>query len=319
MTSEDDGLASLLRRFPPPPDEPCPDDNLVAAWAERRLEGERLARVEEHLSRCDACRAAGGELRGEFAIPSLSTARASRGVRLRAVAAAALLALGAGALYVARRPGPSASDEARLVEVAQRLSREHPELYADLKLVDAAERAATSTDVTRAGLAVLEPAGTIFPGSPRMACTEVAGATSYEFTLYDARGKMIWRRPSGAATTLAAADRPELDDGTYIVDVAATGALGKASASRTFRVASAAARTGWGQAVETVRRAEPDLADLVLAHLAVRRDYLLEARRLASAWDRAHGTDSAAGRDLEVHVRRLLLWPEGAAPRDDGR
>jgi len=40
-----------------PPDAPgCPDDNLLAGYADGRLTGERRVRVEEHLVRCAPCR-----------------------------------------------------------------------------------------------------------------------------------------------------------------------------------------------------------------------------------------------------------------------
>lgn len=320
MTSDDDGLSSLLRRFPPPSTGPCPDANLLAAWAERRLEGERLAFVQAHLAQCDACRDAGLALQDESAIPSLSAARvARRGVRLWAIAAAALLAVGAGALYVTRRGGPAGVGDASLVEVAQRLAGEQGDVLSDLKPVDAAERAASRTDATRAGLTILEPAGTILAGPRRIATTQVPGAGSYEFTISDAGGKVLWRSPPGAANSVEVPERAGWSDAPYIVEASATGALGKTSATRTFRVATGAATAGWKRAEDAVRGAEPDLADLLLAHLAVRRGYLLEARRLASAWDCAHGATSPAGRDLAAHARRLLGWPDDAALPGDPR
>lgn len=328
MKPDDDELArSLVERvMPQPPASPCPDENLLAGWAEGTLTGARAADVEEHLTRCDDCRrtamlwreeAAAPEVPASDAGPVLDLSAARRRVRWLGVAVAAV-AVAAIGLTVFRRtdvPTPPGTD-ARLVAVAQDLATAKPELFAGFGPVDRSTRESLRDDGTRGGVEILEPSGAVLDTPVRVRWTPLPAAISYAVVVADASGATIWKStsiPDGAAkdaTGNATLTFPKAlglaPGGHYVIEVTPETAIGSTTARRSFSIATDVERGIWTRSAgEILARAPADLARLVIAHAALRRGYVLEAERAARAQVEAFPMDTVATETL-AYARRLL-------------
>lgn len=335
-----------------PPDTPgCPDDNLLAGYADGRLTGERRERVEEHLVFCAPCRdlvlsvreevgaageedpvgvadavesvgvragaASGAGASGPTPIRSLDEARERRRRSLVAwaVAAGVLLAVGLGFVAMRRGEGPATptTPEGRLVAAAERLVRAVPDDLAGFRPADAAERRTEGADVHRSGLEIEMPAETLLTPTPTFRWSATA-ASPFTVVVADGDGQEVWRRTSDTATMPYPIDAKPLDAGAYVLEVSARGPLGETTATRAFRVASEAERAAWDRVVKAAETAVPDAVerDVVLAHAAARRSLWLEAEVRAGRAATSPTADEVA-RDTWAWVRRKLGRPADAS------
>lgn len=327
----------------PPASPGCPDENLLAGYADGRLTGERRTLVEEHLVVCDPCRdlvrsvreevgAAGEEEPAgvlEFAgdragaasgagasIPSLDAMRERRRRSLVgwAVAAGVVLAVGAGLLALRRGDGPGAptTPEGRLVAAAARLVTAAPSDLAGFRPADAAERRTEGADVHRSGLEIEMPAETLLTPTPTFRWSATA-ASPFTVVVADGDGQEVWRRTSDVATMPYPLDAAPLAAGAYVLEVSARGPLGETTATRAFRVATEADRAVWDRIVKAAETAVPDAVerDVVLAHAAARRSLWLEAEARAARAAAAPTADDVA-KDTWAWVRRRLGRPADA-------
>lgn len=327
--SDDDLARTILERAGPMGPATAVSDALIAAWAEGRLDTERAALVEAHLAADDGARRAAFALRDEILagaagdrghgvaasspIPSLATTRARRATWAPFAAAAALL-VALGVAFLGQGPsGPALDSDARLVAAAGALSREAPDLFADFRPVASAERREASADTTRSGLSILEPVGRVLETRPALRWLAAAGVTSYEIAIADADGVVVWRTTT-RADRIATADAPTLVAGrAYVIEVTATGPLGRTSANRAFDVVA----TETAEAIGSARaRAHAslgrDLGELAFAHAAARRGLLIASKGAVTAFLAGHPKDAAA-LEFDEYLRRRLGWPERPA------
>jgi hypothetical protein len=305
---DDDVLRSLLGGRPPASD--CPEEGLLAAWAEDRLEDERRDRVESHLALCDDCRAVALAQR-EAAQASPALPAAGRGPAvvwpfrrrrlLRAVVAlAAVVVVGVGLAWF--RSEPDAAE--RLSAAAAAGSRANPALLAGFRPLSRAELAAGSASVLRGGIAMLEPAEHLLGPPMRFRWKPVAGATGYRVTLLDGAGMPLWTRETLNPALDWPTEEPLLAPGAKaVLEVTADAVLGQVEGRRAFDVATAAAARSYAEAAGVLAAQDRALADLLRAHLALRRGYLPEAE--SAAWAQLRRTPE------EPLVRATL---EGEAP-----
>jgi|GEM_PF-3284861 len=328
----------------PPAAPSCPDDNLVAGYADGRLTGARRDRVEAHLVGCAGCRevilalreeagvaaevqdpdvaaagsqpGAAAELGAGAAILSLGLARARRRMSIvaGALVAGVLLAVGLGFVSMRRRDGPEvpATPEGRLVAAAARLVGAAPTDLAGFRPADAAERATGAADVHRSGLEIETPAATLLTSTPTFRWSATA-ASPFAVVVADGDGQEVWSRTSDTATLPYPTDAAPLAAGAYVLEVSARGPLGETTATRAFRVAGDADRAAWARIVLAAEVAVPeaDLRDVVLAHAAARRALWLEAEVRAARAALRPAADAVA-RDTWAWVRRTLGRPADA-------
>ena len=341
--SDDETTRDILRAASSACRTNAVSDAAIAAWAEGRLDPERAALIEAYLATDDETRAYAFALRDEMreaaaadapasapaigtghagavAIPSLAAARARRSAWVPFAAAAAIV-LAVGAAIFVRSGGSIGTTElgidsdAALVASAADLAKRAPSLFADFKPVASSERTTAVADAQRSGLSILEPFGHVLSARPDIRWSSAGGASRYEIAIADAEGAVLWRTTT-ERTSVATEDAPRLERGrSYVIEVNATGPLGRTTASRPFDVADAVMSDAVLDARTTARKAlGDDLGDLAWAHGLARRGFLTNAKSAVTGYLTHHPKDAAA-REFDEYLRRRLGWPEGAVPR----
>jgi hypothetical protein len=324
----DDDLTSAILSTPGAvrPSAARPTDATIAAWAEGRLDAERAALVEAYLATDDAARAEALALRESatgvvavFAgsndgggVLSLDAARTRRATWVPFAAAAAILAA-IGVAVLRRTPsGDGLGSDAALVAAIDDLGRTPSGLFDGFRPISAEERRGATGDVNRSGLSILEPSGHVLDGQPTIRWAAPGGAATYEVAVTDRDGIVLWKT-STTGTEVGAASGPRLEPGkAYLVEIAATGPLGRTTATRAFDVATTAEAKAVLAGRDDARRTLGDaLGDLAWAHAAARRGYLGSAKAALAGWLASHPGDTA-GRELDEYLRRRLGWPEPA-------
>ena len=306
---------------------PCPDASLVAGFAEGRLSEAEADLVLSHAAGCPECRTAIAELaRLGAAGDAAGTAPPERPrpagrllahPRAVAIAAAALVAIGVGALVVLRSQGPEASTDmdARLVAAARDLASAEPGLFSGFVPLSHSERVAAPDGRERGGLRLLGPTDVVLSGRPTFRWAPVPGAPRCVVTVARESGGTLWMRITAGAELPYPADAPGLEPGLRYAWTVETEAVlgGKTSARRTFAVASREEAEAFARAQRAIDGHVPaDLSALLAAHWALRHGLLEEAERLA----RKHvvrNPDGAAGRE----TLRAILRRRGAPDGDD--
>lgn len=329
-SSDDETIRDILRSAGSRARTGAVSDAAIAAWAEGRLDPERAALVEAHLATDDETRAYAFALRdevleagrsnGSAPVPSLAAARARRS-RWFPFATAAVILLAAGAALYAQSRGsiltttPDIDSDARLVASATDLAKQAPSFFADFQPVAASERRAAVADTSRSGLSILEPIGHVLFERPELRWSSSGGASSYEIAIADADGAVLWRKTT-QRTSVAPDDAPRLERGrSYVIEINATGPLGRTTASRPFDVADADTSNFVLDAHTTARKVlGDDLGDLAWAHGLARRGFLTNAKGAVTAYLVRRPNDAAA-REFDEYLRRRLGWPEGAGSR----
>jgi hypothetical protein len=280
------------------------DENLLAAYAEGRLSGERRALVEARLANDPDARALVAALAGDAEVAAAAeAARPARPLLARpwTLGAAAVVLLGVGFAIWSARPG----EEETLEQAAARLAAEQPDLLRGFRPLDEAELAALRLPALRGGVVVHRPRGTSIEDRPRIEWEHVPGAASYRVAVYGADGRTLWARTTDRQSMPWPDELPALEGVAHTVEVVADAALGRAEGRASFRVARPAERRRWDEVSSYVRLRAPRHADALLAHLALRDGLLLEAERAAVAHAVAHPRDAGA-RALLADVRRAL-------------
>lgn len=296
----------------------CLDDNLLAAFAERRLDPDRLERVQAHLSVCDACRAVACDLEpvdlGADAAPLevgrlLTFRRPSRSAwfGVLALAGAVLLAVGL-ALQPAHEPEPAREQALRAaVEQARALRPLTLAGFAPLSKERLAQGEPPAA--LRGGIAIVRPAGVGLSDRPALAWIAAAGARAYRVRVYDAAAPatpLFERTVEG--TGLAWPDDAPALPARALIEVSARAALGEAVGRR--EVQRLPDVPGFEADCAALAAAAPADALLLRAHLALERGLLEEAERAALAHLRAYPDDRLAQATLGHAQRRLgLLTP----------
>ena len=288
------------------------DPNLVAAYVDGSLHGEELASVRARLAADPEAmllvRALQEEEAGTHAdprapvsadapVPGRPGAPVGRGGAWRPAAAALVLfAVGAAAFLLTGR-GPSAAPlPERLAEVAHRLRVEEPALFADF-LPLSADDLERQASVSRGGVVWLGPRGVVLAAPDVFRWRNPRGATRAEVRL--AGPALDWRREV-AGERIAA---PPLAPGRYVVTLRALDSLAAQSTRRTFVVADAEAAERYRQAVARIReRAPADIADVLVAHYALRARLVEEARAVVEG---STSTDVAVRQAMDELARAV--------------
>jgi hypothetical protein len=324
-------LRLLLRRFDPLGGDAggCPGDHVLATLLDGRLLPAEREVLERHLAGCREChevlatlRAAGAPLRAPAPAAAPPAGRRLRLPIWLPTAAAAAVVLGALLVpgLLRARGGP----EERLVAAARALTAARPDLFGDLRVLGAAERAAPAPSPRRdgAGLALVHPSGRVLEPRPSFRWRTAAGVGEVRITVRGPAG-VLWSAPVPDAGPGAGEVRfpyPEREpalpagvEGSW--QVAGEGLLGPVEETRSFRVATPAERAAWSEAAREIdARAPAAERALLRAQLAIRREYLAEAETAAREALAARPGDALARETLAL-VLRLLGLPAAEEAR----
>lgn len=311
----------------------CPSSERLAALAEGRLPPSERDPVERHIAGCALCRAIAAGL-GHAAAPAPSvqapatpapTGTAAEPPRpsrrrlwlLLLVLAVVVLAIwwlasrsGGGDSQAGSPPAAPRDVDAEVAAAAQRLAAAHPDLFAGFTLLSGPELSATS-DRKPDGIAVNAPRETVLATRPRFRWKRTGQAKVYALTLRGGDGKDLFTQRVEALASDLPSDRPDLArGGSYTWSVKARRGSGPVDGALAFRVASADEAARFEAQARAVRADVPaDLADLLLAHVALRAGLLEEAERLLEPRDRA-GVRSPLEQQTLGYVRvRLDTFP----------
>lgn len=313
------------------PSGACPDEDLLVGLAVGNLlKGERESLLG-HVAACDVCCSLVVEA---FEASAASPAVQERQVRrerpagrrlwiqfLAPVAAAALLVL--GILILLPGEGVRSTDEV-LVAEARELAAAAPDLFTTFRPLSHNERIDVRAPVARGGLTLLAPVRSVLEGRPTFRWEPVPGAETYAFRLRSQEdGSVLFETSTAEATLPWPEGREALAPGSaWIWSITVRDAFGQDEGLLAFEVADADARKAMASRFEAIdRHAEPRVALLLEAHVALRAGFLGEAERAARAYLAAHPGDDA-GRETLFHVLTLLGASEAAhfktAPRTEG-
>jgi hypothetical protein len=302
----------------------CPDANLLAGFAEGALATAEEERVGEHLAGCPACREASAEAQAAVGFEARPAAR-RRPVLwvVSAAAAGLLLAVGGAALLLRERGSRPLTDTAtRLVAAASDLARDRPDLFGGFRPLDPQERPPGAGDPERGGARLVAPSGVVLSTRPAFRWAGAPGVTRYEVSLEGRDGTTLWTRAAEGTELAYPSDASELARGTtYDWSLAFEGLVGgRTESRRAFAVATPEEARAFEEASHAVEaRVAPDLRDLLLAQVALRRGLVAEAERLARAHLARHPSDEV-GRATLRHVRLLQgLSPEPPLAGPEGR
>jgi hypothetical protein len=296
--------------------EACPDENLLAAFAERRLLDAERERVEEHLVRCETCL----ELVSEIARPDLDQEPVAAPTRSRLrpfllVAAALLVVVGIGLvarkLWNSRVPAPPdpARLEAMLETTARDLARARPDRFSGFAPLTREERLRPQPAVARGdGVVLIRPVKNILETRPTFAWESPAGVAPVEIVLYRIEGaSRIALEPLGASCRKSRVPypsaRPELEPGKYQWRIHLEGPFGRTTSSpRSFTIVPEAERKAYLAAAGDIEeKAAERIRFLLEAHLAIRRGLFEEAEKAVRRHLRTYPEDRLA-RETLYHV-----------------
>jgi len=293
---------------------PCPDLNLLAGSAEERLEGAERASVATHLASCADCRDAVAAVRASLAPEPAG--RPSRRTVLRWIpaAAVALIAAGVALRFSGGLDSPSASTDARLRESAGVLGRAHPALFAGFRPLGIDELG-REPSVLRSGAAFAAyPQERILERRPDLRWVSEAGDSPWRVRLLRQTDGARLMDSETTETRFALPDSAsDLEPGVaYVWEAISDAATGRLEVRAAFSVATPDERRSLEEGFRIVDREFPaDLAGLVKAHWAIRREFLGEAERLATEWVREHPGDPIGRGTAEFLRRRLGRSEEG--------
>jgi hypothetical protein len=307
--------------------DPCPDENLLVAFAERRLlEAEREA-VEAHLVRCEACL----DMVSEIAVSDLNEEKVAVHAQSRLrpfllVAAALLLIVGIGlvakTLWNSRPPAPSDAErlEAMLQTTARDLARARPDRFSGFAPLTREERLRPKPAVARSdGIVLIRPVKNILDTRPTFAWESPGGEKPVEIALYRIEGaSRIGLEPlvvSGRESHVPyPSARPELEPGKYQWRIHLEGPFGRATSSpRSFIIVPVGERQAWLAAADDIDENAPErIRFLLKAHLAIRRGFFAKAEKAVRRHLRTYPEDRPA-RETLYHVLATVGSAEAAA------
>jgi len=296
--------------------ETCPDENLLVAFAERRLlEAEREA-VEAHLVRCEACL----EMVSQIARSDLNEEKVAVHAQRRfrpflLVAAALLIVVGIGlvakTLWNSRPLAPSDAErlEAMLQTTARDLARARPDRFSGFAPLTREERLRPEPAVVRSdGIVLIRPVKNILETRPTFGWESPGDVEPVEIALYRIEGaSRIALEPlvvSGRESHVSyPSARPELESGKYQWGMHLEGPFGrKTSSPRSFIIVPVAERKAYLAAAGDVEEKAPErIRFLLKAHLAIRRGLFAEAEKAVRRHLRTYPDDRPA-RETLYHV-----------------
>ena len=328
---EEDLLRALVdrTRSNAAPGEACPEPDLLAAFLGSALLPEERQRLETHLVRCPRCLRTVGALAGDPEVveeptglppapvrgsappttapsPSATTSPTRSPTKRRwvpaAVAALALLALGAWVFF----SGPAPQPRRTLAEWSAAVTAAHPDLGDDLRPLSPAELARPGAAIERGGLRLHTPVGTELTTRPAFRFRPVPGVVQYELRLLTLEGRPLWTATTGSQEMPYPPTAEALQPGASYLWEVSFDRLGRQSSRRGFRVATEEERTQFRARQRAIEETAPQAEALLLtAHLAIRRGYWSEARALLQDAD-PEGTEAQTMRATRSHVRRHL-------------
>jgi hypothetical protein len=243
------------------------DPNEVAAYVAGRLTPRERASFEAR---------AAADPEAQLLLRALREDAAPRRARLWSLAAAVVLVAVGGSLWLARERRGEESVHDRLVAAAADLARAEPVSFASFEPFRAEELAATESAM-RGGARWVAPRGTVLTPPTELRWRNAPG--SEEVAVSIEGPDVAWKQ----ALRGERAPAPALVPGRYVVTLRPVGSLAAQESRAAFVVADGALRTEHERGVTAIRsRAPADLADLLIAHWALRRGLREEAREAAT-------------------------------------
>jgi hypothetical protein len=333
MTRPPDGdedllIERLLGRLPAkdPAAGECPDEAALTAWLEGRSPPAGREAVEGHLARCDECLAVAAALRAERAAPGGRVLTLWRRAPVLTAAAALFLGIALGVLWTLQRRSGTGTDD-QLAEAAGQLARAHPGSFGDFHPLTREERRVPRS-VQRGDQdpVAIAPASKILEDRPTFRWRALPGCPGYRLEVRVFGGEPKWTlvhevaKPADdgeVAVPYPGAERELAAGARYEWIVSGEGPLGRRESRQVFGVADLEERAAWDRDRAACRSAAPPrIADLLEAHLAVRRGYLLEAEQAARR-QLAVGPADGAARETLYYILRRLDSPESEALAPD--
>ncbi len=238
---------------------------------------------------------------------------------LLGLAIAALLLLTVGAAVYAAASGTRArgGSDAALLRAAADLREAEPGLFAAFRPLDASERAHGPASVERGALRIVRPGGLVLSQRPWIEWTLLPGASTYALRIQDENGDTVADETS---STTPFRFSVELVRGAhYVVEVGTEGPFGPVTARRAYRVATTEEAVTFEAQREAVDRiGGPEIRQLLLAHVYLRQDLLVEAELALAlhlyAFPRRHSRRRDAGprSPSSRHPGRLTALPRVA-------
>jgi hypothetical protein len=297
-----------------------PSTDALSDYAEGKLDAGSRAALEAHLTACSLCRAiaggmgaappplspAPGPTPGPAQVPGAPTApgpsvgsgpaapaspgpSAARGRLWILLALVAGLAV--GAWWVFGRSGSggtggASAPPARLEDVLTKAAGDvvirHPDLFPGFTPLDAETLKAARPDAAGGGIAAIGPREVVLSTRPTFRWHASGRAQVHTLALKGADGKEAWSKRIDGVGTPFPADAPELARGSsWTWSVKARRQTGPVEGTLSFRVAGEEEAKRFEAQAKAVREIAPaSVADLLLAHVALRAGLLEEAERL---------------------------------------
>jgi hypothetical protein len=258
------------------------DPNLVAAYVADALSPEECAALEPRLRADPEARLLIEVLREEHA----ESAQGAQGVEapavprghwwLPAAAAVVLFAVGLAALRW-RTPVPHADLPTRIAAAAADLRAHAPVIFGDFTPFDG-DVGLPAAGATRGGVVWLGPRGVVLRAPDELRWRLPRDASRVEVTLVSPSFR--WSAEVEGEHSPA----PALPPGRYVVTIRALDSLAAQSTTRTFEIVDAAGVVRHQRALSLIReRAPADIADVLVAHYALRARLLDLARETLAA------------------------------------
>ena len=284
---------------------PCPDENVLAAIAEGRLDERERTAALDHIAVCEACRDLVRALAPHVAAARPAGRLLSFPRKIAAIAAVVLAAAGA-AFILARRgtQGGDADPAAALEVAASHLSRRVPEEFGDFRPLAAEELRAHRGDVLRGGDLEASPSGRILDGRPTLRWKAVPGARHYRVSVIGPEG-VLWNATTTDTSLPWPEGKPELAPNARAAWTVTAAGPGATEVRRAIAVVDDAEASRWRRAELGAGTVEAPLRWLLLAHLALRRDLPLEAHAYASRYVAERPGEALGAATLAAAADRL--------------
>ncbi len=199
------------------------------------------------------------------------------------VVLAAGLVLAAGVLIAVRSglfsPHSPPTSRDALVRAAEDLARIHPDLFKTFVPLSRSECVSRDMAAIRGDRAyvLIHPSGKVLDTRPAFRWETRVNKGPQVIRLMTLRGKTVWSRPTTASPEVQDPGPPPLvRGGRYLWSLTPPGKEVPV-AGMPFEVVSEAQHRAFTAAMAAIEAADPDYANLIKAHFAIRGDYYREA------------------------------------------